>query len=60
MNNWMPQTSKNLILNNRVNHVPPSPKLLLFLKAQLQMGSHSHVFSCLGSPGCLTGSAHGG
>lgn len=31
MNNWMPQTSKNLILNNRVNHVPP--KALLFLES---------------------------
>lgn len=51
MNNWMPQTSKNLLSNNRVNRVPP--KLLLFLKSQLQMGSHSNVF-CLGSPrwGC--------
>ena len=47
MNNWMPQTSKNLISNNRVNRVPP--KLLLFLKSQLQTGSHSNAFS-LGSP----------
>lgn len=23
MNNWMPQTSQNLILNNRVNRFPP-------------------------------------
>lgn len=29
MNNWMPQTSQNLIANNRVNRVPPK---LLFLR----------------------------
>lgn len=37
MNNWMPQTSRNLILNNRVNCVPP--KLLLFLKSPAANGA---------------------
>lgn len=36
MNNCMPQTSKNLILNNLVNRVPP--KLLLFLKSPAANG----------------------
>lgn len=35
MNNWMPQTSQNLILNNRVNLVPTK---LLFLKSSAAKG----------------------
>lgn len=35
MNNWMPQTSQNLILNNRANLIPTE---LLFLKGSAAEG----------------------